>query len=113
MNVRGRDLGSFVDEARAQVDATVPLPAGMTIEWGGEFENQERAMERLDARRAGRAADHAPPALQRVRLVRARGADPRQRAVRAGRRRARALVCGMTLSVSAAVGFIALLGQAS
>src|SRR5262249_43077881 len=47
MNVRGRDMGSFVHEARARVEAAVSLPPGYEITWGGEFENQERAMARL------------------------------------------------------------------
>ncbi len=47
MNVRGRDLGSFVDEARAVVDERVMLGPGMSLEWGGEFESKERAMQRL------------------------------------------------------------------
>ncbi len=47
MNVRNRDLGSFVEEARGKVAAVVGLPAGYEITWGGEFENQERAMTRL------------------------------------------------------------------
>src|SRR5262245_4794210 len=47
MNVRGRDLGGFVEEARAKVAAQAPNPAGVQIEWGGEFENKERAMARL------------------------------------------------------------------
>ena len=46
-NVRGRDLVGFVDEARAAVAAAVPLPAGYTIAWGGQFENQQRAAQRL------------------------------------------------------------------
>src|SRR5262249_6029998 len=48
MNVRGRDMGSFVDEARERVARQVPLPAGVTTEWGGEFESKERAMARLE-----------------------------------------------------------------
>ncbi|HEY5955387.1 MAG TPA: CusA/CzcA family heavy metal efflux RND transporter, partial [Polyangiaceae bacterium] len=47
MNVRGRDLGSFVNEARQKVQAAVAIPGGYSTEWGGEFENQERAMARL------------------------------------------------------------------
>jgi cobalt-zinc-cadmium resistance protein CzcA len=39
MNVRGRDMGSFVNDARAHVAQAVPLPAGVTMEWGGEFES--------------------------------------------------------------------------
>lgn len=46
-NVRGRDLGSFVEEAQKQVNAQVKLPKGYTIVWGGQFENQQRAMARL------------------------------------------------------------------
>jgi len=46
-NLRGRDQGSFVAEARARVAAEVALPAGYTITWGGQFENQQRAMGRL------------------------------------------------------------------
>ena len=46
-NVRGRDLGSFVDEARQKVETAVALPPGYSIQWGGQFENQERATRRL------------------------------------------------------------------
>ncbi|MDB4997748.1 MAG: cation transporter [Myxococcaceae bacterium] len=47
MNVRNRDLGTFVDEARKAVDAKVTHTSGMTMTWGGEFESKERAMARL------------------------------------------------------------------
>ncbi len=112
MNVRNRDMGSFVAEARAKVDAVVHLPTGYRSTWGGEFENQERAMKRLGLviplalaitfillfSAFGSFADaalillHVPLALVGGVLGLA--------------------VAGMTLSVSAAVGFIALLGQA-
>ena len=46
-NVRGRDLGSFVDEVRAKLERDVALPPGYFIEYGGQFENQERATRRL------------------------------------------------------------------
>ncbi|MCA9666627.1 MAG: efflux RND transporter permease subunit [Myxococcales bacterium] len=46
-NVRGRDLASFVAAARAAVDRQVKLPAGWTIEWGGQFENLQAATARL------------------------------------------------------------------
>jgi cobalt-zinc-cadmium resistance protein CzcA len=46
-NVRGRDLGSFAEEVRARVAREVPLPAGVFLEWGGQYENQQRAMGRL------------------------------------------------------------------
>lgn len=45
--VSGRDLVGFVDEAKADLAKTVPLPAGYRLEWGGQFENQQRASARL------------------------------------------------------------------
>ncbi len=45
-NVRGRDLGSFVREAQARV-ASLQLPAGQWLEWGGQFENLVAAKQRL------------------------------------------------------------------
>jgi cobalt-zinc-cadmium resistance protein CzcA len=47
VNVRGRDLVSFVNEAQARVAAEIPLPEGVTLEWGGQFENFTRASKRL------------------------------------------------------------------
>lgn len=47
-NVRGRDLGSFVKEVRERVAAQVDLPAGVFLEWGGQYENQQRALKRLE-----------------------------------------------------------------
>ncbi len=46
-NVRGRDVKSFVAEGRAKILAQVKLPEGYTIEWGGQFENMERANRKL------------------------------------------------------------------
>jgi cobalt-zinc-cadmium resistance protein CzcA len=46
-NVRGRDLGGFAAEVRRRVANNIELPAGMFISYGGEFENQQRAMARL------------------------------------------------------------------
>lgn len=46
-NVSGRDLVGFVDEARAAVRDQVELPPGYYVEWGGQFENQQRAAARL------------------------------------------------------------------
>jgi cobalt-zinc-cadmium resistance protein CzcA len=46
-NVRGRDVASFVAEARAKIAAQVKLPDGYTLEWGGQFENMERANQKL------------------------------------------------------------------
>jgi cobalt-zinc-cadmium resistance protein CzcA len=46
-NVRGRDLGSFVDEVRSRIERDVTLPPGYYVEYGGQFENQQRATQRL------------------------------------------------------------------
>jgi cobalt-zinc-cadmium resistance protein CzcA len=112
MNVRNRDLGSFVDEARSKVFAGIKLPTGYELSWGGEFENQERAMKRLTLvlplsilltflllfSAFGSVWD-ATIILCNMPIALLGGL------VGLG-------VAGMTLSVSAAVGFIALLGQA-
>jgi Cu(I)/Ag(I) efflux system membrane protein CusA/SilA len=47
LNVRGRDIGGFVDEAKELIAASVPLPAGYFFQWSGQYENQIRAKERL------------------------------------------------------------------
>src|SRR5262249_13730941 len=113
MNVRGRDLGSFVNDARAAVRAAVPLPAGTTIEWGGEFESKERAMARLTL--------VVPIALLITLLLLFNAFGFFGPAVLVLLNVPFALVGGvaalawmaMPLSVSAAVGFIALIGQAA
>jgi cobalt-zinc-cadmium resistance protein CzcA len=46
-NVRGRDLGSFAAEAQRRTIASLTVPPGYSLDWGGQFENQERAMRRL------------------------------------------------------------------
>ncbi|HET6879371.1 MAG TPA: CusA/CzcA family heavy metal efflux RND transporter, partial [Pirellulales bacterium] len=47
-NVRGRDIGSFVAEAQKKISDQVELPSGAYwLEWGGQFENLERAQRRL------------------------------------------------------------------
>ncbi len=46
-NLRGRDQGSFVSEAQKRVADAVRLPPGYTMSWGGQFENQQRAARRL------------------------------------------------------------------
>ncbi|HTL59325.1 MAG TPA: CusA/CzcA family heavy metal efflux RND transporter [Candidatus Limnocylindrales bacterium] len=46
-NVRGRDVKSFVAEAKAKIAGQVKLPEGYSIEWGGQFENMERANRKL------------------------------------------------------------------
>ncbi|MGA2867890.1 MAG: CusA/CzcA family heavy metal efflux RND transporter [Verrucomicrobiota bacterium] len=47
-NVEGRDLGGFVKEAQAQIAKEISLPAGMTIEWSGQYEDQIRAQKTLE-----------------------------------------------------------------
>ena len=46
-NIEGRDMGTFVEEAQRRVQSEVHLPDGYHLTWGGEFENQRRAMRRL------------------------------------------------------------------
>lgn len=46
-NVRGRDLGSVVADAQQTLKSTLQLPPGYNLDWGGQFENQQRATQRL------------------------------------------------------------------
>ncbi len=46
-NVRGRDLGSFVTDARNKISQQAPLTAGLWLDWGGQFENLQNARQRL------------------------------------------------------------------
>ncbi|MBV9215770.1 MAG: efflux RND transporter permease subunit, partial [Acidobacteria bacterium] len=47
LNVRGRDIGSFVEEAKSAISKQVQLPAGYYLSWSGQYENQQRARQRL------------------------------------------------------------------
>lgn len=47
VDIRDRDLGSYVEEAKARVAASTELPAGYSISWSGQYEYLERASERL------------------------------------------------------------------
>ncbi|HUM13951.1 MAG TPA: CusA/CzcA family heavy metal efflux RND transporter [Myxococcaceae bacterium] len=113
MNVRGRDMGGFVNEARERVERDASLAKGMSIEWGGEFENKERAMARL--------ATVVPVALLITLVLLFKAFDSLSLAVLTLLNVPFALLggvfglwaAGFPLSVSAAVGFIALIGQAS
>jgi heavy metal efflux system protein len=113
MNVRGRDLGSFVVDAQAAVARQASPAAGTTIEWGGEFENKQRAMARLALVvpvalvltlgllfNAFRGLGLALLTLANVPFALVGGV-------------AGLAVAEMPLSVAAVVGFIALIGQAS
>jgi cobalt-zinc-cadmium resistance protein CzcA len=112
-NVEGRDLGSVVKDATAAVGEHVKPPDGYYFEWGGEFENQARAVQRLEivvpvavllvlgllyaAMSSGRSA---LAILATVPFSLSGGAFA-------------LLAAGIPISVSAVIGFIALLGQVS
>jgi cobalt-zinc-cadmium resistance protein CzcA len=111
-NVDGRDLVGFVDDAKAAVAKAVPLPPGYHMEWGGQFENQQRAAARLGL--------VIPLALAAIFLVLFMTFGSLRQAVLILCNIPFALVGGILalwasgqyLSVPAAVGFIALLGIA-
>ena len=112
-NVEGRDMGSVVKDATAAIREHVKPPDGHYFVWGGEFENQARALERLEivvpvavllvlgllyaAMASGRSA---LAILATVPFSLSGGAFA-------------LLAAGIPLSVSAVIGFIALLGQVS
>ncbi|MGN6108789.1 MAG: efflux RND transporter permease subunit [Kofleriaceae bacterium] len=112
-NVQGRDLGSVIAEAQAAVAAQVHPPEGHHFVWGGEFENQQRAMARL------RVVVPIALVIVLVLLFSALGSGRGAFAVLATAPFALTggifglAIAGIPLSVSAAVGFIALLGQVS
>ena len=112
-NIEGRDMGSVVKDAIAHIDKEVKAPEGHYFVWGGEFENQQRAIGRLKL--------VVPLALLAVLLL-------LYAAMNSGRSALSILltvpfaltggafallIADVPLSVSAAVGFIALLGQVS
>jgi cobalt-zinc-cadmium resistance protein CzcA len=105
-------MGSFVAEARSKVAAAVPMPPGYEIAWGGEFENQQRAMARL------KLVIPLSLALTFLLLFSAFGSIADCLLILTNVPFALIggvcglALAGMPLSVSAAVGFIALLGQA-
>lgn len=112
-NVEGRDLGSVVDDSIDAVTAGVTVPEGEYLVWGGEFENQQRAMGRLQI--------IVPVALMLVFMLLYGALGSARSAVTVLVAAPFAmtgglfglLAAGIALSVSAAVGFIALLGQVS
>lgn len=111
-NVGGRDLVGFVEEARAQVMQKVELPPGYRLTWGGEFENQQRAAQRL--------ALVVPVALVLIFLILYSTFDSLRQATLVMANVPFAMIGGVFalalsgeyLSVPASVGFIALLGIA-
>jgi len=112
-NVRNRDLGGFVAEARARIGADIKPPPGGWIDWGGQFENLQRA--------TGRLALIVPLVfvLIGVLLYLALGSMKKAALVFAGVPLALVggalalLARGMPFSISAAVGFIAVSGVAT
>jgi Cu(I)/Ag(I) efflux system membrane protein CusA/SilA len=48
LNVRGRDMGGFVEEAKGVLSQELRLPAGYTLQWSGQWENQIRAKKRME-----------------------------------------------------------------
>ena len=111
-NVRGRDLGSFVNEVRSAVEQQVQIPAGYWVEYGGTFENLQSAANRL--------AVVVPMTLLiiMVLLVVALGSITDAAVIFTGVPLALTggvaalLMRGIPFSISAAVGFIALSGIA-
>lgn len=111
-NVKGRDLVSFVEEAKQRVAKEVPLAEGYHLKWGGQFENQQRAAARL--------AIVVPIALCLIFLLLFMTFQSVQQALLILANIPFALIGGVFalwlageyLSVPASVGFIALLGIA-
>lgn len=111
-NVRGRDMGGFVADASARLAARVPLPEGYRYEWGGQYTHQQTAMRRLMVLGplavlaiflllyfAFGRAHHALLVMSNVPFALIGGV-------------AALLLARLNLSLSAAVGFIALFGIA-
>jgi heavy metal efflux system protein len=111
-NVSGRDLVGFVEEARQTVAENLSLPSGYSTEWGGQFENQQRA--------AARFAIVIPVSLGLIFLMLFSTFGSIKQAVLVFMTVPFALIggifalwiTGMYMSVPASVGFIALLGIA-
>ena len=112
-NIDGRDMGSVVQEAIATVKRSVQPPEGHYFVWGGEFENQQRALARLKIvvplavlavlgllYAAMNSGLSALAVLLTIPFALTGGAFA-------------LLFAGIPLSVSAAIGFIALIGQVS
>jgi cobalt-zinc-cadmium resistance protein CzcA len=111
-NVRGRDLGSFVQEAQARVEREISVPAGYWLAWGGQFEQLQEAAARLRV--------VVPLALGLILAILAASFGSLRRALLVFSGVPLALTGGVAalwlrdipLSISAAVGFIALSGVA-
>ena len=110
--IRDRDMGSIVAEMQQRVKRNIVLPSGFNITWGGEFENQQRAMRRL--------AMIIPVSILLIFLLLFEAFGSVRGAALILLNVPFALIggilallfTGIHLSVSAAIGFIALFGQA-
>jgi len=110
--IRGRDMGSIVAEMQQRVARNISLPPGFSITWGGEFENQQRAMRRL--------ALVVPISVLLIFILLFQAFGSIRSALLILLNVPFALIggiyallfTGIHLSVSAAIGFIALFGQA-
>jgi len=111
-NVTDRDIGSFVKEAQRKIDAAVKLPPGYLMTWGGQFENQQRAMKRFSI--------VVPITIAAIFLLLFSSFNSVKQALLIIMNIPFALIGGIlalvigdfNLSVSASVGFIALFGVA-
>ena len=111
-NITDRDIGGFVKEAQEKIDAAVKLPPGYTMTWGGQFENQQRAMKRF--------AIVVPITIAAIFLLLFGSFGSVKQAVLIILNIPFALIGGIlalvlghfNLSVSASIGFIALFGVA-
>ena len=97
LNVQGRDVGGFVEEARQAVARDVQLPAGYYIGWSGRWENQEHARQQLQIVLPIVLLDHLRAPLFHLSLARRGRARAARRAVRAHRRRLSALAARLQL----------------
>jgi cobalt-zinc-cadmium resistance protein CzcA len=110
--IKGRDMGSVVRDMKARVAANVQVPENYTVNWSGEFENQERAMQRLSV--------VVPISLLLIFVLLFDAFGSFKKAALILVNVPLALIGGfitlwvfdIPLSVSAAIGFIALSGQA-
>jgi cobalt-zinc-cadmium resistance protein CzcA len=110
--IKDRDMGSVVKDMQTRVDTNIKLPKGYTVAWSGEFENQERAMQRLSV--------VVPISLLLIFVLLFDAFSSFKTATLILLNVPLALIGGFValwifsipLSVSAAIGFIALSGQA-
>lgn len=111
-NVRGRDMGGVVDDIKNKIESNVKLPSGYYLEYGGQFQNQQRAMKRL--------AIIVPVSLGLIFLLLYMSLGNLRSALLIYVNVPMALIGGVTglyltgeyLSVPASIGFIALFGIA-